>query len=154
MKKKFKSIVAVRACIFFVLVLMPFHSHSQTNNVLTGTWSLMEFKNILTGEVTDTTEIQNGVMAAYNHVRLEFKDSVGVGTFRGMSFCNGVGGSYSLSGKNLIKASDMIGTMIGCLYEGKFDDAFRTLSSYKREGDTLYLLYNNNTEEMVFVKKD
>ena len=104
------------------------------------------------GQVTDTAVLQNGVLAFFKNVRLNFKDSANVGKIEGHSFCNAIGGTYKISDKNKITTSDIGGTKVDCLYEGKLWGAFRAASSYKRNNDTLCILYNKDSEEMVFVR--
>jgi hypothetical protein len=140
-------------CALLVAIFLPLCSYSQMNNVLTGTWGLVQFKNLSTGEITDTAELHNYAREYYNHVRLIFKDSAGSGSVQGHSFCNKVEGMYTLIGNNGIISSALGGTMVFCSYEDKLDDSFKLLSSYKRLNDTLYLFYSHDSEEMVFVKR-
>jgi heat shock protein HslJ len=125
-------------------------SLTKENNVLTGKWKLIEFKNISTGEITDTASVQDNVAAFYKHVRLSFHDSAGIGEIKGKSFCNNVGGYYKIYPNNKITSLGVGGTQVWCLYEGKLQDAFHAASSYKRNSDTLSILYNSDLEEMIF----
>ncbi|MGP8214052.1 MAG: META domain-containing protein [Bacteroidia bacterium] len=119
---------------------------NNVNNILTGKWRLIEFKNIETGVVIDTTNQH----AFFKHVILNFHDSANTGGIKGKSFCNDVGGSYRIYGMNKIVVDGFGGTKVGCHLEGDLWDAFRAASSYKRSSDTLIILYNNDTEEMIF----
>jgi len=125
-------------------------SDTQTAG-LSGKWNLIEFKNRETGEITDTTTIQNGWLTFYKKVRLNFYDNDSVGEIKGQSFCNDVGGFYKIYKNNKLSVANFGGTKVWCLYEGKLWDAFTAASSYKRTTDTLYILYNNDSDEMVFV---
>ena len=44
------------------------------------------------------------------------------------------------------------GTKAGCLFEGELWDGINYASSYRRTKDSLFILYNRDSEEMVFVK--
>lgn len=90
-------------------VFISFNSISYCQT-LTGKWRLLEFKDCLTGEIMDTSTIQNGSIASYKHVKLNFQDSSSAGEIQGNSFCNNVKGKYKLSGKNKIRISSFGGT--------------------------------------------
>jgi len=137
--------------LYLFLFTFPLPLLAQSNSGLTGQWKFILFKNCKTGKVTDTASVQNHATAFYYRVRLTFNDSTG--KFAGVSFCNAVGGDYKIHEKNKIIVTTFGGTKKMCLYEGKFWDAFHAASSYKRENDNLYILYNNDTEEMMFVKE-
>jgi len=118
---------------------------------MNGNWSLLEFKNLASGQIADTSGFQNGWETFYKHVNLNFQYYDTSGEIYGQSFCNGIGGYYKIYGKSKIKASSLGGTKVDCNYESKLWDSFRTASSYKRNNDTLFILYNNDMDEMVFI---
>lgn len=122
------------------------------NNILSGNWKLVEFKNLNTGKTADTASVQNGRLAFYKNVRIRFYDSVGLGEIWGKSFCNDVRAYYKVYKKNKLSISNFGGSKVDCLYEGKLWDAMRAASSYRRNDDTLFILYNHDSEEMLFIR--
>jgi META domain len=140
---------------FFTFSLSAFAQADSVvteNNILSGKWKLVEFKNLTTGAVTDTALMQNGSAAFYKKVRLTLYDSVGLGEVWGQSFCNNMEGYYRVYPKNKLTISGWSGTKAGCLYESKLSDAMHAVSGYRRNKDTLFILYNHDSEEMVFIR--
>lgn len=74
----------------------------------------------------------------------------------GKSFCNGFGGSVTITG-NTIKFGELIGTMMFCedvgQAEGKYTEGLRTANSYKVVGNKLQLLKDEQLL-MVFSKAE
>ena len=119
---------------------------------LNGKWRLVLFKNLKTGKIDDTASIQNRTYAYYKRVRLNFKDSANVGKIQGKSFCNDVSGSYKIYEGSRMIITSFGGAMVDCLNEDKFWKGLHSASSYKVNNDSLLILYNNDSEEMLFTR--
>lgn len=74
----------------------------------------------------------------------------------GKSFCNGFGGSATISG-NTIKFSELIGTMMFCEDVGEAEknylDDLKSVTSFKVENGKLHL-YKDGAPAMVFIKTE
>ncbi|HTA83106.1 MAG TPA: META domain-containing protein [Bacteroidia bacterium] len=130
--------------------LTAFGQHADSTNSLTGKWHLILFRDLKTGQMTDTASIQDRSIAFYNRVVLDFEGNADSGTIVGHSFCNSMVCNYRIYNNSKIAFDHYGSTLVNCLYEGKFMKALQQVSSYKRNKDTLNVLYNNDSEEMLF----
>lgn len=120
-----------------------------TARTLTGTWKLIAYKNLITGEIeTEPEDIWKSII-------IEFIDDGKRGKLQGHTINNSVRGDYEISSGNKIKVLRFGGSKAG---EGwswgyKFWDAVRQSSSYQIKGNSLFLYFNSDKELMEFVKQ-
>jgi len=138
----------------FIFLFISLTAFGQTDSLhsLNGTWNLKMFKNLITGKIKDTARLQDNWAVFYTHVKLTFHDSAGHGTIIGKSFCNDVGDHYTLLDKNKIAALGLGSTAVNCRLEQELEEGIKNASSYRRTKDSLFILYNQDSEEMIFVK--
>lgn len=136
-----------------LLLLIPLtlsFSFDETVQTLTGDWSLICFSDLITGQQDckpndDPSQI----------VELKFMDDGKKGTMTGYSHPNRVSGSYTISGDKKIKVDSFGGTKIaehGWVSNFKETIYLSSSFTYNATGDTLSILYDNDTKAMKFVK--
>jgi hypothetical protein len=133
--------------ILLLITFMTFGlSQKQTAQTLNGYWSLICYTNLLTGKqdcLTVTDESQT--------VSLEFKDNGKIGTMSGHTTTNDVTGDYFISDNNKIRVKNFGGTKVGELpWVYDFWSTISQSSSFKFNGDTLVILFDNDTKAMKF----
>jgi hypothetical protein len=132
-----------------VLALLTFGLCQQlTSQTLNGYWSFICYSDIITGK-QDCMNIKN----ESETVSLEFKDNGKIGKMSGHTYVNIVDGDYTISENNKIKVKNFGGTKVGELYfKYDFWHTISQSSSFKFNGDTLVILYDNDTKAMKFIQ--
>jgi hypothetical protein len=120
-----------------------------TSGTLTGTWKLIQYKDLTTGFVENIPQeyVDRKV------VTFTFEDNNKTGKFNGRTVSNETGGKYILEPNNKIKVENFGGTKVGeDSWGGKFWNTIRQSTSYEIKNDTLYILYDHDTKRMTFIQ--
>lgn len=128
--------------IAFILAISP------NTTSLSGKWKLLQFKNLATGKIQIAE-------ATLGPIELTFQDSIAGGTFSGYDGCNSIWGAYSCPQENKIIISGWAQTKRACLHtmDKIFSDALLSATNYNMSHDTLFIFYNHNYEEMIFIRE-
>jgi META domain len=120
-------------------------STKNTDDTLTGTWKLIKYKN------TSSNKIESEPTDIYRSIVLDFQDNGLEGTMKGHTVTNTVSGTYEITGGKKMKTMSFGGSKVGEPNWGsKFWTSIYAASSYERNGDQLFILFNDNTEQMEF----
>ena len=124
------------------------HCLTTTKPILNGTWKLVAYKNLITGETeTEPENIGRSII-------IEFTDDGKRGKLQGRTVTNDVSGDYEILEGNKIKVLRFGGTKVNEPDWGdKFWEAMRRSSSYQIKGNFLLLYFNGDKELMEFVKQ-
>ena len=131
------------------LVLLTLGLPQQlTAQTLNGYWSLICYLDILTGKQDCLNPVDES-----ETISLKFQDNGKVGKMYGHTYVNTVDGDYTLEKQNKIKVSNFGGTKVGEI-DWKYDFwiTIRQSSSFKFCGDTLVILFDNDTKAMKFIQ--
>jgi heat shock protein HslJ len=112
------------------------------DNILTGKWKLIGFDEMK----------GKSFCAPTDNVVLNLKDSATKGTIKGRSLCNDVGGTYNVKPNGEISASYLGGTMVMCVGDPQFCNAFGNSWAYTKANDTLTIFYDKDSKKLIFVK--
>ncbi|MBW8051869.1 MAG: META domain-containing protein [Cytophagales bacterium] len=133
--------------VFFIFLLFN-TSCKKDNNTLTGKWKLISYEDI--NNDTITYEPQN----ISRSIIIEFSDKGKKGKLNGHTVTNSVSGKYKLNDNNKIEVLEFGGTKVAEPEWGKkFWNAIYIVTSYQVTKYNLYLLFNNDTEKMIFEKQ-
>ena len=134
--------------IIFLVFLLFNTSCKKDNNTLTGNWKLISYEDFINDTII--YEPQN----ISSSIIIEFSDNGRKGKLKGQTVTNTVSGKYKLKENNKIEVLEFGGTKIGEPEWGKkFWDAMYNVTSYGVTEYNLYLLFNNDTEKMIFEKQ-
>lgn len=131
--------------LILLTLVLPQQLTAQTLN---GYWSLICYLDILTGKQDCLNPVDES-----ETISLKFQDNGKVGKMYGHTYVNTVDGDYTLEKQNKIKVSNFGGTKVGEI-DWKYDFwiTIRQSSSFKFCGDTLVLLFDNDTKAMKFIQ--
>ncbi len=165
MNKKFALIIimlfsAVLAGAFVTNnYISPSPSIPNSNNPIyqpiQGTWKLIAFKDVNSGEVETQPEIDKSLPAHNQEIIMIFnKEEKNKGTLSGHTINNTIFGDYELTGDNKINMK-IGGTKIREPEWGnKFWDEINKINEYRLKENALFLYYNDNQNLMEFIKID
>ena len=134
---------------FLLVIIMTLGlTEKLTAQILNGNWTLICYSNLITGKQECRPQTDpRGTIA------LEFKDDGKTGTMVGHTIANKVTGDYTIWDNYKIKVERFGGTKMGERYWGNnFWTTISQSSSFKYSGDTLVILYDNDTKAMKFFK--
>ncbi|MBN1183142.1 MAG: hypothetical protein JXB49_12690 [Bacteroidales bacterium] len=116
---------------------------------LNGSWRFMSYRNIL----TNYFKVQSYSSYRYGSIMLNFKDSLGVGTFSGHTISNTINGEYQIIDDKTVLFTNVT--------KGLFDETSEIMdiriglkgsTKYEAGDNNLKIIYNNGQEEMNFVR--
>jgi hypothetical protein len=122
---------------------------------LEGTWKLIAFKDLYSGNVETQPERDKNLPAKNKDIRITFnKEENNKGTLSGHTINNAIFGDYELERNNKINMK-IGGTKVREPEWGnKFWDEIHKIDKYRLEENALFLYYNDNQNLMEFVKVD
>jgi hypothetical protein len=118
---------------------------------LNGKWKLLKFHNLKQG----TFEIQPTDPDDPRPIFIQLTDNGKEGIMGGQTSSNSIYAEYELFGVNKMTTSNIGGTRaMDSKWTYKFENSFRSASSYERQADKLFIYYNSDNEKMEFDKQD
>jgi hypothetical protein len=133
--------------LFFSLVTVWF----QTTGTLTGKWKLTQYTDFKTGKIDSIpAKCDDQKNMVFN-----FSDNQKEGTLGGQTISNSLTFQYSLSAKNKITTSLLLSAKVGDFekFAQMFEGAIEKATTYKIDGNTLIIYYDNDTKCMLFIKQ-
>ena len=136
----------MKTIIIIIYIFFGIFSTFQNNQTLTGKWTLICYKDISSGERTNRPSSYSPKQLTF-----EFLDNGKDGTIKGRTTVNDVTGKYKIN-KNRISVDRFGGTKIGEHGWGSvFWSTISNSSSFEFRKDTLIILYDNDSKEMLFL---
>jgi hypothetical protein len=140
--------------IFVSTIVVLLGCNKESNNSLTGKWSVSSFENLETGEIVfDSLMLLSSTFS--QQIILELKDNGSTGKISGKTLANTLSGEYRLGNRNRIGFS-IGGSKVGenSRFSNKFWSDFMLAERYELNdnGFGLTLFYNNDRQVIKLFK--
>ena len=136
----------MKTIIIIIYLFFGIFNTFQNSQSLTGKWTLICYKDISSGERTNRPSNYSAKKLTF-----EFLDNGKEGTFKGRTTVNDVTGEYKIN-KMRISVDRFGGTKIAEHGWGSvFWSTISNSSSFEFRQDTLIILYDNDSKEMLFL---